>query len=597
MNRRLLYTALVFFSVLLPASSALGDALVITRAMLASTIVEVFIEEDSIRVELEIGPVDLAGFRNIMPDEIYERMGYEPEAFSVRSKRFFNEDLIIRPEGGGPLPGEVTGVLIRKRIQRDQITGEPLPADDEKGELIVFVELVYRMSGHPPVLVFIPPRSESGYASANIGFQVYHKGLHINDFRYFGSEEVLRLDWDDPWYTSFDNRNLRRQYFAPISVFLYVENYEVRKEIVLRPKDLQQWTDLGLEGKEMITVAEQEEIIRKAAQFLAEHTPVTIDGKPVAGAFDRAHFIYRTLRTSGVIIPARDLETISATLGVIFTYPIEGLPQEVTMDWQLFGERITSIPATATDEAGGLPSLLAAEDPVLKWQNFLKSPTIPGLVDIDEPPSRSAWTILLAIFGGAACVILAFWYGGRAAQGEKPPIWIWPAAAVSIILIVLGVQRGVIGPALPEKEVGVVVGGLLENIYRAFDYREEGVIYDVLARSATGDVLTDIYLQTRRSLELKNQGGARAKVKEVEMLAAESVPLDGELGFEARCEWKISGSVLHWGHIHSRANRYAARFVVKAIDGVWKITDLELLDEIRIDPMAPPSATGTSSGT
>ena len=421
--------------------------------------------------------------------------------------------------------------------------------------------------------------------------------MYINDFRYLGSEEVLRLDWDDPWYTQFDNRNLRRQYYAPISVFLYVENYEVRKEIVLRPKDLQQWTDLGLEGKEIITIAEQEDVIQKAAAFLGEHTPVSIDGKPVEGTFDRAHFIYRTLRTSGVIIPARDLETISATLGVIFTYPIDGLPQEVTLDWQLFGGRITSIPATATDEAGGLPSLLIPDDPLLRWQNFLKTPTIPGLVDIDEPPRRSTVSMIIAALGGIVIIMLAFRYIGRAVRKKRPPFRIWFAAALSIVAIVSGIQHGVLRPALPEEEVGVVVGGLLENIYRAFDYREEGVIYDVLARSAAGDVLTDIYLQTRRSLELKNQGGARAKVKDVEMLSTESSSLSDDLGVEARCEWKISGSVLHWGHIHSRANRYAARFVVKAIDGVWKITDLELLDEIRIDPLAPQPAPDASSGT
>jgi hypothetical protein len=34
--------------------------------------------------------------------------------------------------------------------------------------------------------------------------------------------------------------------------------------------------------------------------------------------------------------------------------------------------------------------------------------------------------------------------------------------------------------------------------------------------------------------------------------------------------------------VHQRANRYRARFVVKALDHRWKITGLELLEEERL---------------
>jgi len=44
-----------------------SDALVITKAVTASTIVEIWVEEGSITVELEIGAQDLQGFRNLVP--------------------------------------------------------------------------------------------------------------------------------------------------------------------------------------------------------------------------------------------------------------------------------------------------------------------------------------------------------------------------------------------------------------------------------------------------------------------------------------------------------------------------------------------------
>ena len=68
------------------------DALVITKAMKATTIAEMFIEEESIRVELEIGVPDLEGFQNLLPDEFRERMGPPAEPLAERLRTFFDED-------------------------------------------------------------------------------------------------------------------------------------------------------------------------------------------------------------------------------------------------------------------------------------------------------------------------------------------------------------------------------------------------------------------------------------------------------------------------------------------------------------------------
>ena len=126
-----------------------------------------------------------------------------------------------------------------------------------------------------------PPTGEGGVNQASIGFMTYHHGVPVNDFRYLSGEETLDLDWSDPWYTAFRNRNLRRQYDAPMNAFLYVEPYEVRTEIIARPLDLQRWIDLGLEGRETIPVEMQYELNQKVAAFLAEHQNLTINGQPI----------------------------------------------------------------------------------------------------------------------------------------------------------------------------------------------------------------------------------------------------------------------------------------------------------------------------
>ncbi len=46
------------------------------------------------------------------------------------------------------------------------------------------------------------------------------------------------------------------------------------------------------------------------------------------------------------------------------------------------------------------------------------------------------------------------------------------------------------------------------------------------------------------------------------------------------------GTVGHWGHVHTRQNLYDAIVTIAAVDGAWKITDLEVIEENRIDPSA-----------
>ena len=557
------------------------DALVITKAMTATTIAEIFVEDDRIRLELEIGVADLAAFPSLLPDALYERLGHEPEPLEQRLPRFFREEFVIRLDGGAPLPGIIEEMKARPRIQRDEVTGEPLPVvDEETAEAVVFARAVYPLKRRPRTLSVGLPRAGRG-ASASIGFVLYHRSLPVNDFRYLGREETARLDWDDPWFSKFDNRNLWRQYDVPVSAFLYVEPYEVRKEVVLRPLDLQPWVDLGLDGESVITVEEQPEIKRRVVEFLAQRNPVTIDGQPAEGRLDRVHFIYRNLRTSGVINPPRDLDAVSATLGVIFYYPVDGLPQQVDMEWELFNEKLAYIPSSATDEAGPLPYRLTPDDRVLRWENFLKNPTLPGLVDVDEPPVLGRlWLALAALVCGLGLAWVVARHGAAALRGTRPP-WRTVALAVALLALGGGALTQAVRPAwATDEKADEVVLALLENIYRSFDYRDESVIYDSLERSVTGELLTDTYLETRRSLELENQGGARAKVKEVALVESEHAP-GAEVGFESLLTWDVTGSVGHWGHVHQRQNQYQARVTVDAVDGRWKITALDLIQEER----------------
>jgi hypothetical protein len=584
------------------ANHARADAVVVTRAMQASTVAEIFIEEKQIRAEIEVGAADMAAFVNVLSDELYEKITGHARPLEERLRTFFESDWVVRADGR-TLRGKLERLVAAKRIVRDNVTGEALADQPSDAELVVRITLSYELADHPHSLTFRPPASGNA-ATANIGFVCYHSGLPVNDFRYMSGEVTLDLDWDDPWYSRFRHPNLRRQFDAPLSAYLYIEPYEVRKEIIVRPKDLQAWLDLDLRTDGVIPVDQQEKLKERVADFLSEMNPVTIDGQPAQGRLDRIHFIHRTLRATGIIEPAVDLDATSATLGVIFVYPVDTLPEKVSMKWELFSPQIQAIPAVASDEAGGLPAEVTPGDPILEWKNYLTNPTSPQMMTVARPPSKRRFAVpIFSVFCGGVVVAMIAVLRRRWSMGKGVSRI---ALATSIAAIVVGVislpiARVTIADPFEERHIlsaqaaEEVVSSLLYNVYRSFDRHDENLIYDRLAKSISGELLSVVYLETRKSMEVKNQGGLRISVKEVTVAELESVAEDpAEPTF--RCRWRVSGWIGHWGHIHARANEHVALITIAHRDGVWKITAIEMLDEQPLEPLRKPGLRESGAG-
>ena len=97
-----------FSFILLLPTLALGDAIVRTNAMFATTIAEIYISEEEVLVDLEVGLNDLESFANLVPDQIYTEMGNEPMPLAERARRFFAEDFLLIVDGADtPLMGGI----------------------------------------------------------------------------------------------------------------------------------------------------------------------------------------------------------------------------------------------------------------------------------------------------------------------------------------------------------------------------------------------------------------------------------------------------------------------------------------------------------
>ncbi|MEN8779662.1 MAG: hypothetical protein ABF292_01045, partial [Desulfobacterales bacterium] len=231
------------------------------------------------------------------------------------------------------------------------------------------------------------------------------------------------------------------------------------------------------------------------------------------------------------------------------------------------------------------------------WNNFLKTyqmPTVAG-VTVDD-----ALTHIKLPLASLLCLVFLVPVGLQLRKQRRNsgkiglPVGLVIALIAGSILLypflkVSVARPSVLAPEMSDKKAVAVLENLLKNIYRSFDFREEEDVYDRLATSVSGDLLSDIYLQNRKSLVVTQAGGARARVKEVKIQDVNVSPLrDRPLGLLFHAKWTALGTVGHWGHIHTRENQYEANIAVEPVGGAWKITNLELLEERRIDPYAQP---------
>jgi len=564
---------LFIFYTLVSFNSLHADAIVINKAMQSPSIAQYYIDDKGVRLDLELSMDNVKKFADLYPNDFRKILGLKELPIDKRSKDFLTKKLAIIADGK-TLEGYVTSMHSGKKIQRDPITGDPLPVQKDNAPYVLYISIDYLFETPEPTTVDVISNIPAG-----IGFILYHKDQAVNDFRFLAFKQTLKLDWKDPFYTAFTAKPLQRQYRHPMSLFLYIEPYEVRKEFVLRPKDLQEWTELGLEGKEVLTVADQEVIKTKVAAFLMERAKVTIDGKETVPQLDRIHFIERTLKRSGVITPPRELPTSTATLGVIYSYPVASLPNKVDVNWDLFNEKINYIPAITTDEAGPFYHFLEPDVPVLTWNNYIRFPkdTSINSVSVTQQKVNLAWLS----FSLLLLVIIFFILYKRKSQK------IWMVLALVSVLFFLPslvyIKKEITLPLqaqLDEKEATTLLNSLLENVYRSFVFKEENTIYDSLKKSVDDELLSDIYLQVRQSLKLKNQGGAEASVDTVTI---QDLKLSSEdEGYALDASWDVNGSVGHWGHIHKRANRYSAEFKILPVNGLWKIQKMNVYNEERM---------------
>ncbi len=422
--------------------------------------------------------------------------------------------------------------------------------------------------------------------------------------------ETVRFDWENPlsgdasseemkkWYERQQDETLGLANYGGVYSFAYVTNYETRHEVLIPVAILASEINFRQKDPYFIEVDEQQAAMDAIRKFYSEIAVVTINGEVSPPRFDRIDFGGLDIRDFAMTREPKRVSVANGRVGVIMSWSTRKLPDSVSVEWKHFNEKymrtIDGVSIVPGETKRHQFSMYLADN-LWKWENPGLPPlpsAIPVALDPEwlKPAPTPLPLISLGLAGAAMLVVLVSLLGSfRPRRLAMVLIPLFTCAAIAWPYKSDVRLPGSPPRAISEPDATGVFDKLIRNMFRAFDYSSEEDIYDSLATSVSGPLLKDLYLKMRKSLEVKEQGGAIATIEEVDITSAalHDRPAKGTPGaqpiappgFAIRANWKIRGTVEHWGHIHQRTNIYDAIFNVQNVDNQWKITDYETLDE------------------
>lgn len=413
--------------------------------------------------------------------------------------------------------------------------------------------------------------------------------------------ETFSFDWSKPplsadasetewskWFEEQREKSLGITSYSSVYDFIYITPREVRQEILIPVASLATVLKLERADPSYLEIAEQDAAVKEIGAFFVRENAVKIDGIEVRPKLDRIDFYGLDLRDFAVQAERKKISMANGRVGIILSYSAKTPPSRVEVNWRLFNDAIKTVDAIIFpyNEVAQTQFSVFLADNTYRWSSETQRslPAIQEVLAEFQPAKVIQLPLVSAISAAAGLLSLLF---ARRLLGTKVAcglgILLLAAAGFSWKLAPLPLTiRPAQLPELTDEQAGQIFRQLHGNIFRAFDYHLEEEIYDALARSVDGPLLSELYTQLRRSLELQQQGGAVSRIDAVNVESGQKTgqaAVEGKLNFDYRCKWNLVGSVEHWGHLHQRTNIYDAGFTVSLIDQAWKITAMRSHDE------------------
>ncbi|WP_299586469.1 hypothetical protein [uncultured Microbulbifer sp.] len=575
MGKRL--TLLWLLITLLASSYIRADFISLSGAETAPNIAEVEILSHSLRVTLEISAADADAFwPGITPSESI----YEIARFAQTHKEIAFE---VHSPKGRIIPSN-TSVRIAQRKPRyspfagkvDPRTGLHLPElPSDKTILLATLEFPIQELKN---LKLHPPLDNDGIASATIGFTSQHGRTPVSGFHYLSRIESLKIDREDPWNTRFENQDINPHNRYPLRSFLYVEPRQVRHEILLRPRDLLQWTAQPFDAWQTLTREKRAFLQRTTEGFLQNKNPTTIDQElsiPIS-----TEILFLKANNIGFTTVKNDeqIEIGSLLIGYREKFSIKELPQSVTVDWKLFTETINSVPTLIQDPAGPFPTHVVPDFPDIQWRNYLYDYRAPNS---DPVPVKTPNAVIPMAVLFSFCFAVFFILTLRSKKMEtknKHPILFYSVViicAVPIYYALPGELRIPLPGTINTKALEEITETLLIRLSAAYEEPENEELKLQLANLVSRDnfdkTLSNLSQVYQPQTSTGNQGSVKS-IGDLEVEYADQTFENGSKTFRIIGKWRSITEDYSWGHMEQLPRETRASIEITQSDNYWKIS-------------------------
>jgi hypothetical protein len=535
--------ATVFLGLLFASTLARSDWVNLTGAETSPNIAEIYVLDDQVKLVLEIYIDNLDTFDELIPDDWLKDSSSNRSPIEERLQNFAKNKFQFITNTGEKLSAKLILVEPRLRIDRksrlagkiNPYTRQRIPEAPED-KRVLYAELSYPFQTKPKTLTIIPPLDEEGRAIVSIGFIAYHKSVPIIDFRYLGQTTKLNLDWEDPWYTKFENKNLTRHHKYPLMLYLYVEPRQVRLESLMRISDIAELTGFNVEDFNASVEDKHQLLIKHIKNYYANKETLQIDGDSFKPDSIRVEFLLATLSGLKVIDVTTAVDKYSLLVGVSQQYFIETLPQKIESRWQYFNQRIDRIPVIVTDPVGPLQGIIDKDDPEFGWQNFLKQYSEPVIHPVED---ETGWSINIPFIGEMK-----------------------------------------IFNQMPDQEQALsIVGDVLENVRIAFIEKEPGNFSRELGKVISSKQADVTKNELAKLFSPKVTGGAVGAVQAFNDVQIVNIQeLNNSDGFSATINGSANISARHWGHVDQRLVKFQVLLDLIEVNNQWRLADLTVID-------------------
>ncbi|GIW92249.1 MAG: hypothetical protein KatS3mg110_0290 [Pirellulaceae bacterium] len=602
-NMKKLRPTIIYLAVMLALAGARPAKAVHPVSVTEAT---VYVQRQKISVRIDVFVEDLYLFHNLQPDAQNRISPDQIETARHKHETFLLERFQMRDASGELLKGRPVGVdsftMPKEGIALDDLMsysyGFRFEYDlDHPLEFITFMQkLVDETTGIP----------------AEMQLRVKQEGSETPYYAtlFPGVPVTIRFSWDNPplapdaseqeweqWFARQREELLGITSYSSVYSFIYIEDHEIRHEILVPLATLEASVLIPRADEAFLEVEEQPEAAEQIAAYYLAGNPVVVDGRRIPGRVQRVDFYGVDFRDFAQQAPKKRVSVASARVGIILVYPLEQPPRHVEITWDRFNRYISQVRSLvyAGDETLQFVFGRYGSEQTFRWDNPRPAPafTLSGVPAPQIIPPRWDIPLVTVCLLFLMPVVAGVLYLLKASRRVR-----LAGAGGCAVLAALLFPYGHIQipaptwkpPELSDAEAAQIFRKLHAGLYRAFDLKDEEAVHDALALVVDGPLLRKLYLDVRRSLAMQEQGGAQSKIRRVSILDWQRLPVakatgdlrDGSPAFAGRCAWQVEGTVEHWGHVHARTNQYTAHFVVAQRDGYWKIVDVELLSEERV---------------